>query len=84
MRKHLTPSLVIACLALFISLSGGAYALTVSGKKIQNGTITDRGRLPAGHAARVPLLAHAEVDRRRAQRLRRGTEGLLVHARVLA
>jgi hypothetical protein len=40
LRRHLTPSLVISFLALFISLSGGAYALTVSGKNIKNGSIT--------------------------------------------
>ena len=40
MRKHISPSLVISCVALFISLGGGAYALTVTGKNIKNGSIT--------------------------------------------
>jgi hypothetical protein len=40
MRKHLNPSLVISCLALFMSLGGGAYAISVSGKNIKNGSIT--------------------------------------------
>jgi len=39
-RKHLTPSLVISCLALFISLGGGAYALTVTGSNVKSGSIT--------------------------------------------
>jgi hypothetical protein len=37
-----SPALVIACLALFVSLSGGAYALTVTGKNIKNRTITGK------------------------------------------
>jgi hypothetical protein len=40
MRKQLNPSLAISCLALFISLGGGAYAISISGKNIKNGSIT--------------------------------------------
>ncbi|HYV15340.1 MAG TPA: hypothetical protein VE972_04915 [Conexibacter sp.] len=40
MRKHISPALVISCVALFVSLGGGAYALKVTGKSIKDGSIT--------------------------------------------
>ena len=45
MKKHLTPSTVISCIALFVALSGAAYAAglaknSVKTKNIANGAVT--------------------------------------------
>ena len=45
MKKHLSPSTVISCIALFVALSGAAYAATlgknaVKTKNIANGAVT--------------------------------------------
>jgi hypothetical protein len=45
LKKHLTPSTVISCLALFVALSGAAYAAglaknSVKTKNIANGAVT--------------------------------------------
>jgi hypothetical protein len=45
LKKHLTPSTVISCIALFVALSGAAYAATlgknaVKTKNIANGAVT--------------------------------------------
>jgi hypothetical protein len=45
LKKHLTPSTVISCIALFVALSGAAYASTlgknaVKTKNIANGAVT--------------------------------------------
>ncbi len=45
MKKHLSPSTVISCVALFVALSGAAYAATlgknaVKTKNIANGAVT--------------------------------------------
>lgn len=46
MKKHLSPSTVISCIALFVALSGAAYAATlgknaVKTKNIANGAVTN-------------------------------------------
>ena len=41
MRRHLTPSMVVALVALFSSLSGAAVAATlITGKQVKNGSLT--------------------------------------------
>jgi hypothetical protein len=41
MRKHLTPSMIVALIALLVSLSGGAYAATkLTGADIKNSSLT--------------------------------------------
>ena len=67
LRRHFTPSMIIALVALFVSLSGGAYAaLVVTGKAVKNNSLTGvdikdrsltakefkRGGLPTGAAGR--------------------------------
>ena len=43
MRRFLpSPAMVVAVVALVMSLSGGAYALVITGKSIKNGSITNK------------------------------------------
>ena len=43
MRRFLpSPAMVVAVIALVMSLSGGAYALVITGKSIKNGSITNK------------------------------------------
>lgn len=37
-----SPALVISLIALFVSLGGGAYALTVTGGQVKNGSLTGK------------------------------------------
>jgi hypothetical protein len=46
MRRHITPSLVVSCVALFVALGGSSYAAvklqknSVTSREIKNGTVT--------------------------------------------
>ena len=55
MRRFLpSPAMVVAVIALVMSLSGGAYALVITGKSIKNGSITNkdvRNRTLTGNGA---------------------------------
>jgi len=43
MRRFLpSPAMVVAVTALVMSLSGGAYALVITGKSIKNGSVTNK------------------------------------------
>ena len=42
LRRRPSPALVISLIALFVSLGGGAYALTVTGGQVANGSLTGR------------------------------------------
>jgi hypothetical protein len=43
MRRHLSPANVIAAIALFLAMGGGAYAaITVTGKNVKDGSLTGR------------------------------------------
>ena len=37
-----SPAMVVAVIALVMSLTGGAYALVITGKSIKNGTVTNK------------------------------------------
>lgn len=41
-RGRPSPALVISLIALFVSLGGGAYALTVTGGQVKNGSLTGK------------------------------------------
>ncbi len=42
LRRRPSPALVISLIALFVSLGGGAYALTVTGGQVKNGSLTGK------------------------------------------
>ncbi len=42
LRYRPSPALVISLIALFVSLGGGAYALTVTGGQVKNGSLTGK------------------------------------------
>lgn len=41
-RRRPSPSMVVALIALFIALGGSAYALTITGGDVKNGSLTGR------------------------------------------
>jgi len=41
-KRRPSPALVISLIALFVSLGGGAYALTVTGGQVKNGSLTGK------------------------------------------
>lgn len=41
-KRRPSPALVISLIALFVSLGGGAYALTITGGQVKNGSLTGR------------------------------------------
>lgn len=42
LRRRPSPALVISLIALFVSLGGGAYALTVTGGQVKNGSLSGK------------------------------------------
>ena len=42
LKRRPSPALVISLIALFVSLGGGAYALTVTGGQVRNGSLTGK------------------------------------------
>jgi hypothetical protein len=63
-----SPAMVVACVALIMSLGGSAYALVVTGKQIRNNTVTGkdiRNRSLASRDVRNRSLTGADVRRNR-------------------
>jgi hypothetical protein len=60
-----SPAMVVAVVALVMSLSGGAYALVITGKSIKNGSITNkdvRNRTLSGNDMRRNGLGGGAID----------------------
>jgi hypothetical protein len=66
MRRFLpSPAMVVAVIALVMSLSGGAYALVITGKSIKNGSITNkdvRNRTLTGNDMRKDSVGGGAID----------------------
>jgi hypothetical protein len=66
MRRFLpSPAMVVAVVALVMSLSGGAYALVITGKSIKNGSITNkdvRNRTLTGNDMRKDSIGGGAID----------------------
>ena len=66
MRRFLpSPAMVVAVTALVMSLSGGAYALVITGKSIKNGSITNkdvRNRTLTGNDVRKDSVGGGAID----------------------
>jgi len=66
MRRFLpSPAMVVAVTALVMSLSGGAYALVITGKSIKNGSITNkdvRNRTLTGNDMRKDSVGGGAID----------------------
>ena len=66
MRRFLpSPAMVVAVTALVMSLSGGAYALVITGKSIKNGSITNKdvhNRTLTGNDMRKDSVGGGAVD----------------------
>jgi hypothetical protein len=66
MRRFLpSPAMVVAVTALVLSLSGGAYALVITGKSIKNGSITNkdvRNRTLTGNDMRKDSVGGGAID----------------------
>jgi hypothetical protein len=66
MRRFLpSPAMVVAVVALVMSLSGGAYALVITGKSIKNGSITNkdvRNRTLTGNDMRKDSVGGGAID----------------------
>ena len=66
MRRFLpSPAMVVAVTALVMSLSGGAYALVITGKSINNGSITNkdvRNRTLTGNDMRKDSVGGGAID----------------------
>ena len=59
-----SPAMVVACVALIMSLGGSAYALVVTGKQIRNNTVTGkdiRNRSLTGNEVRRDRLGGASI-----------------------
>ena len=60
-----SPAMVVACVALIMSLGGSAYALVVTGKQIRNNTVTGkdvRNRSLTGREFRRDKLGGRSID----------------------
>ena len=60
-----SPAMVVACVALVMSLGGSAYALVVTGKQIRNNTVTGkdvRNRSLTGREFRRDKLGGRSID----------------------
>jgi hypothetical protein len=60
-----SPAMVVAVIALVMSLSGGAYALVITGKSIKNGSITNkdvRNRTLTGNDMRKDSVGGGAID----------------------
>jgi len=60
-----SPAMVVAVTALVMSLSGGAYALVITGKSIKNGSITNkdvRNRTLTGNDMRKDSVGGGAID----------------------
>ena len=66
MRRFLpSPAMVVAVTALVMSLSGGAYALVITGKSIKNGSITNKdvhNRTLTGNDMRKDSVGGGAID----------------------
>jgi hypothetical protein len=66
MRRFLpSPAMVVAVTALVMSLSGGAYALVITGKSIKNGSVTNkdvRNRTLTGNDMRKDSVGGGAID----------------------
>ena len=59
-----SPAMVVACVALIMSLGGSAYALVVTGKQIRNNTVTGkdiRNRSLTGNEIRRDKIGGASI-----------------------